>query len=249
MRALLALLADAVFPLVCLVCGLELRGPAARGGPLCKGCRTSAAPPPAPLCPACGVPLVTSPATAPSVCWTCRLHPPAFASARGAALYDPDDVPSALVTAVQAFKYRAARSLAEPLASLIIDRLPVPRDAVLVPVPLHPARLRQRRYNQSALLARAVARRNGLPLLLRGLVRRLPTPPQAALGAAQRRANLAGAFVVPKPVAVAGRHVVLVDDVITTGATADACARALLEAGARRIDAYAVGRTPRPPHA
>ena len=246
MRALLGLLADVVFPLVCLVCGLALRGRAARRGPLCERCRTSAVPPPAPLCPACGVPLAAPAAAVPSMCWTCRLHPPAFALARGAALYDPDGASSPLVTAVHAFKYRAARSLAEPLARLITARLAVPRDAVVVPVPLHPARLRQRRYNQSALLARAVARHSDLPLLLRGLVRRRPTPPQAALGAAQRRANLAGAFVAPAPAAVAGRHIVLVDDVITTGATADACARALLDAGARRIDAYAVGRTPRP---
>jgi ComF family protein len=248
MRALLALLADAVFPLACLVCGTALRGPAARRGPLCERCRASATAPPSPLCDSCGVPLAASAANVRSTCRTCRLHPPAFAVARGAALYDPDRGPSPLVSAVHAFKYRAARSLAGPLASLIVERLPLPPDAVVVPVPLHPTRLRERRYNQSALLARVVAHGTGRPLLLRGLVRRVPTPPQAGLGAVERRANLAQAFVAPKPGAVAGRVVVLIDDVITTGATADACARALLAAGARRIAAYAVGRTP-PPHA
>jgi predicted amidophosphoribosyltransferase len=86
-------------------------------------------------------------------------------------------------------------------------------------------------------------------LAVRGLVRRLPTPPQARLRATERRANLAAAFAAPDPRLITGRRVVLIDDVITTGATADACARALLAAGARRVDAYAVGRTPAPRHA
>lgn len=243
---LLGWLADAVFPLACCACSRPLLAQAARDGALCARCRATAAAPPPPLCLRCGVPLASDPANAPATCLACRLRPPAFASARGAALYDPEAAGSPLVTAIHAFKYRAARSLAKPLASLLVERLPTAPDALLIPVPLHPTRLRERRYNQSALLARAVARHAGQAVELRGLVRRVPTPPQAGLCAAERRANLAAAFAVRDPRLVRGRHVVLIDDVITTGATADACAQALLAAGADRVDVHAVGRTPPP---
>src|SRR6476659_5833022 len=107
MRALLGWLADAVFPLACCACTRPLRGSAARDGPLCERCRATAAAPPPPLCPRCGVPLGNAPANGQATCFTCRLHPPAFGSARGAALYDPEAA-SPLVTAIHAFKYRAA---------------------------------------------------------------------------------------------------------------------------------------------
>jgi ComF family protein len=204
--------------------------------------------PPPPLCIRCGVPLrARGASTGSRTCGACGLHPPAFAAARGAALYAPIGAPSVLVTALLAFKYGGVRSLAGPLALLIAERLPVPRDAVLVPVPLHRTRLRQRRYNQSALLANAVAKRTGRPLLLGALVRRRTSPPQAGLDAAARRASrLREVFAVRDPAAVSHRRVLLIDDVITTGATADACARALLAAGANRVDVYAVCRTPLP---
>jgi ComF family protein len=246
MRTLLGWLADAIFPLACCACSRPLLAQAAQDGALCAPCRAAAPPPPPPLCPRCGVPLDDASANLHGTCGVCRLHPPAFASARGAALYDPEAAGSPLVTAIHAFKYRAARSLAQPLATLLVERLPPPPGALLIPVPLHPTRLRERRYNQSALLARAVARLAGQAYELRALVRRVSTPPQAGLCAAERRANLAAAFAARDARLVRGRLVVLIDDVITTGATADACARALLAAGADRVDVRAVGRTPPP---
>ena len=215
-------------------------------GPLCKACRATALAPPPPLCTRCGLPL-RAPATTPGVplCTPCRTQPPAFTVARGAALYDPAaGAAPPLVTALHAFKYRGARTLARPLAAFITTRLPIPPRVVLVPVPLHRSRLRERRYNQAALLVRAIAECVSRPVVLQALARRFATPSQAGLDASQRRVNLTGAFVVARPQAIADRHVLLIDDVITTGATADACARALLAAGARRVDVYAVGRTP-----
>ena len=134
--------------------------------------------------------------------------------------------------------------LAGALGALLAERYPFRPNALLVPVPLHPARLRARGFNQALLLARALGRRRGLPLAPRLLVRTRATDVQARLPAAERRRNLDGAFAVRAPRLCRARSVVRVDDVLTTGATADACARALLAAGAARVDVYTVGRAP-----
>ena len=135
-----------------------------------------------------------------------------------------------------------AARLAEELLAAPATRGLLEKGAVLVPVPLHPRRRRERGYNQSELLARELAIRTGLELAARALVRRVDTPPQAGLSAAGRRRNVAGAFAVRKRTSVAGRVVVLLDDVMTTGATALACARILKEAGAAEVRLLSVAR-------
>jgi ComF family protein len=123
------------------------------------------------------------------------------------------------------------------------DELLSEADAV-VPVPLHRARLLARRYNQAAEIARPLARRHGLAYLPQALERSRRGESQAGKSGSARRRNVAGAFAVPKPQRrrVEGRRVLLIDDVLTTGATAEACARALLAAGARRVDLAVVAR-------
>jgi ComF family protein len=135
-----------------------------------------------------------------------------------------------------------AGRLAETLLESPSARCLVEGSDVLVPVPLHPRRLRERGFNQSTLLAREIGRRVGRPCGERALVRRKDTSPQAGLTAAARRRNVAGAFAVRRRGQVAGRVVTLVDDVFTTGATAYACARALEEAGAREVRLLSVAR-------
>jgi ComF family protein len=147
-----------------------------------------------------------------------------------------------LARAVRALKFRGHRAVAATLGEAMARVLPSGPHDLVVPVPLHVARLRERGYNQAVLLARALARTAGLHVMPSGLVRRRPTPAQADLDAVARRANVRGAFVAPAR--LAGAAVVLVDDVLTTGATADACARALRAAGARRVSVLTVGRTP-----
>ncbi|RMG30610.1 MAG: ComF family protein [Gammaproteobacteria bacterium] len=138
---------------------------------------------------------------------------------------------------VHALKFHERLELAAPLAALW---RPGPLPDALVPVPLHPARLRERGYNQAALLARAAGRRWGVPVL-EPCIRTRPTPPQHRLDAAARRRNLDGAFACA-PLPAGCRRLALVDDVMTTGTTLRVLARALRAQGAAYIEAWVVAR-------
>src|SRR5437867_3552305 len=234
LRGWLRLLLDVVFPATCEGCDTTL--PAGHPSCLCDACKAALGRAEGSLCERCGVPVASD-----SPCAACRTRPPAFERARAAGWYVSDSV---LASAVQSLKYRRRRHVADALGAHLAAHYPFPTDVVLVPVPLHPARLRARGFNQALLLARALGRRRGLPLAPRLLVRTRATDVQARLPAAARRRNLDGAFAVRAPRLCRAPSHALVDDVLTTGATADACARALLAAGAARVDVYTVGRAP-----
>ena len=189
-----------------------------------------------PVCDGCGAPYEYD---IQSRCAACLAKPRAFARARAACLYDEHSRELIL-------KYKHAdRTDLAPLftgwvgraaAALIADS-----DAV-TPVPLHGARLFQRKYNQAAEIARPLARRHGLAFLPDALVRANGSPSQAGKSASGRRRNVAGAFRARPGVEVAGKRVLLIDDVMTTGATAEACARALLAAGAAQVNLAVIAR-------
>jgi ComF family protein len=146
---------------------------------------------------------------------------------------------------VRALKYTGARKLGRALGLLLADRVraqPIQIDA-LVAVPLHPRRLRERGYNQAAEIARTVSQQLQIPLLARGIRRCRASPPQTGLDAKHRYANIADAFAVSRD--LSRLRMAIVDDVITTGATVNALAGALAAAGAARLEAWAVARTPR----
>jgi ComF family protein len=155
----------------------------------------------------------------------------------------------ALRRSIHLLKYGGIQALARPLGRLLVSA--VPRDDrfdVVVPMPLHWSRRWKRGFNQSELLARIVARRLGAPLSA-ALRRKRATPPQAGLTNAQRRKNVAGAFEVGKRHLIANKHVLLIDDVLTTGATVNAAAAALKRAGARRVTVLTLARVDRRPPA
>jgi ComF family protein len=186
-----------------------------------------------PLCPRCGREVEF----AGSGCG-CRNRLRWLARARAAAAYE-----GPLEKAIHRFKYEGWRGLAPALADLVADRLApaAPPDPVLVAVPLHRRRQRARGYNQSDLLAAALRTRLGLPAAPGRLMRLRDTPPQVGLDRLRRLENVADAFAWHGP-PPAGRNVVVVDDVATTGATLEACAAALRRAGSGPVHAWTVAR-------
>jgi ComF family protein len=197
-----------------------------------------------PVCDGCGAPQPYE--TGEGVrCPGCLSRPRAYDRARAAMVYD--DASRDLVLRLK----RADRTDLGGLFALWLLR--AARDLIegadaVTPVPLHPLRLISRRFNQAAEIARPFARRAGLGYLPGALVRGRPTPSQAGRSGAARRSNVAGAFAVPRRAwpAIEGRRLILVDDVLTTGATAEACARALRAAGAASVDVAAVARVQAP---
>ncbi len=199
----------------------------------------------APHCFCCGDPFEV-PASQASLCGICAADPPPWQRARAIWRYD-----EASRRPVLALKYQdrtAFAKLAAPLLCRVGQSLLDGPDAVLVPVPLHWTRLAMRGFNQAALIADAVQRISGVPVDKHSLHRARRTPPQQGLDRTQRQTNVRKAFVVRQTTApqLAGRAVILVDDVITTGATAAACAKALLKAGAATVDVLTLARVVQP---
>jgi len=231
---------DLVFPALCPACGVRLA--AGRRDPLCGACWTGIDRIACPRCARCGAPALDVDGAAAvetaAACGSCAEEPPPFDYARSAAQYR-----GPLREALHAFKFRGKRALARPLGDLVLEQCAgtVPADvAALIPVPLARDRQRERGYNQAALLAERVAAALRLPVQPRWLRRVKATAPQSELSAPARRLNVRGAFGASP--AVAGLHVVVVDDVFTTGATARECARALRAGGASRVGVLTVAR-------
>jgi ComF family protein len=227
---------DVALPPLCPSC----REPLGDGVGLCSGCWSKVSFIEPPYCARLGIPFTYDPGPG-LLSMEAIADPPAYDRARAALRYD--DVARALVLT---FKYGDRLDLA-PMMGRWMARagreLLADADA-LIPVPLHWRRLWARRFNQSAALARAVSALSGVPVDDGALKRVRATPQQVGLSKSERAGNVQGAFRVPaeqKP-QVAGRRVVLIDDVLTSGATVDTCARALLRAGAAHVDVLVFAR-------
>ncbi len=261
-RQLFEALRDALFPLRCMQCGALYRQRKAMSSndapwdrivkrclsdALCDACAcidriTS------PMCPICGLPFATSHGLD-HPCPDCRSQRFRFDSAQAVGRYE-----GALKLLLANFKYRGVTQLAKPLAWLMWTVLELEHDLdrfdCLIPVPLHWRRKRQRGFNQAELLVRQwpclarglTAERVRAKLALTVLGRSRATKPQAGLASMARSENLRGAFAVKKPQCIQGASVLLVDDVLTTGATADACAQALKRAGAASVHVGTIAR-------
>lgn len=230
---------DLLYPPTCCACAQPTRDPG-----FCATCRASIAAPRSPLCSTCGVPFET-PSGIDHQCARCLTRPPRFGRARASAIYDAADPrPHPLKSVLQRYKYARDASLAPALGGLLVARAPLPPSAydLIVPVPLHPDRLRWRGFNQALLLGRQLARWYRIAIDPFSLHRVRPTRPQVELDEGERRRNVAGAFRVTRPDRVRSRDILLLDDVYTTGATVNECSRALRDAGARRVDVLVLAR-------
>lgn len=226
-------LLDLVFPPCCAGCGAELAT-----GVLCERCAPHVERIASPRCPRCGIPFEG--AGADHLCSRCILEPPRFASAVAAF-----EFAGPLADGLRALKYGPRAERIEPLARLWREACPaLPAVEVAVPVPLHPAKLRARGFNQTVQMALPLLRARGLRLDCGALVRRRPGDSQASLTLRERREAPRGAFAATaRATRLAGRRVLLLDDVMTTGATANECARVLLAAGAAEVHVAVVART------
>jgi len=242
MRTALRAVLDFVLPPRCLICSVSTSG-----APLpwvCQRCWGAVEYITPPTCAQCGQPLAAPAegiATTTHRCGACLLTPPTYDRARAVGLYE-----GVLRDLIHAMKYQRIYGLVRPLGDLLQQHFPThwsaPPPAALVPVPLHRSKLRSREFDQALALARHVSQGVGIPLWADVLVRHRPTLSQVGLNAVERRRNIRDAFTVQKPQCCAGKALLIIDDVYTTGATVQECARLLRQAGATRVDVYTVAR-------
>lgn len=232
-------LLDMLLPAVCPVCREDVGRQATLP---CPACRISLTAYPSTRCPICALPYPAEVGNG-HPCGDCLTRPPGFVGVVPLGVYQ-----GPLRDCVQGLKYQSKPRLDRALGTLLAETLAqrfvhaLPPD-LLVPVPLHPHRLRQRGFNQALLLGREVGSGLRLPVCPHLLQRHRPTPPQQGLPARERRHNLRGAFSLTRP--LQGERILLVDDVMTTGTTARECAATLLEGGARSVWVAVLARAPR----
>jgi len=219
-------LVDFLLPQPCFLCGAN-----SAGGPLCKACAVLLPEPGPYRCRRCALPTFGT-----LTCGRCISRPPAFDASVSAFEYR-----FPVSDMIRRLKYHGDIYLAKQLGRMLVDVASVGSVDVIVPMPLHRRRLGERGFNQALELARPLARASGLPMLVDAVVRERDTSPQAGLSPAVRKRNLRGAFGCTR--SFAGLSVLVVDDVMTTGATAEEFARTLRSAGARRVENLILART------
>ncbi|MFH1147386.1 MAG: ComF family protein [Pseudomonadota bacterium] len=235
-RNLLSAFANLLFPSSCLLCRSSLPG---RPNILfCGNCLAGMQFIRGPICSRCGRPF-TADAQPEHLCSQCLSQPCHFDLARAIVLYD-----GPVLESIHQFKFRKKTVFAESLGRIGLGELPLNPAAfdLLIPVPLHIRRLRERGFNQALLLLWEWAGSEEARIDFRSLVRTKWTKPQVGLNFRERRRNIKGAFAVTVPSAVGGRKILLCDDVFTTGATANECARVLKEAGAAEVSVLTLAR-------
>lgn len=221
---------DLVFPPLCHLCRTFI--PQAGELHICPACRDGFHFINHPLCSTCGTPFLAIGND--HVCSACQKSPPAFQSARAALVYE-----AGVSQLIHSFKYGHATHLRRPLALLMLEQLnewviSISPD-LIIPVPLHIKRLRQRGFNQAVLIAEIVGQRCAIPVCSGILQRRRWTEPQINLKSEERQQNVKGAFAVKDDTLIQGKKVLLLDDVYTTGSTVRECSASLMLSGAKEV--------------
>ncbi len=238
-------LLDLFYPPRCRFCKEVIVGP--DNLCFCHVCRQRIRQVAHPFCQACGYPFQSS-SGADHLCGTCLKHPPEFVRARAWACYPPgDETMNPFRSVLQQFKYGRKVSLGKPLGRLLAEGCGAFvrefQPDVIVPVPLHPQRLRWRGFNQAVILGKPVSREQGVPMDPFILYRSVVTEPQTQLSEPERKKNVRGAFTLNPKKPLEGRKVLLIDDIYTSGATANECSRTLIRGGAGEVAILTLART------
>ncbi len=229
---------DFFFPPQCFICRKPL-GKNPTDHP-CPSCLSELKVFSHPRCPRCGLGF-HSPGGEDHLCSGCLTEDWNFTKARAIGPYE-----GWMVELISQFKFRGVARLAKPLGTLLAEyrdpEFPFSEFDLLVSVPLHLQRLRERGFNQSLLLARRIAQIHSLPLDATALQRIRHTQPQTELSGPERKKNIRQAFAVKRTTSISGKRILLIDDVFTTGATVQECAQTLLKAGAKQVDVLTLAR-------
>ncbi|MFC1698383.1 double zinc ribbon domain-containing protein [Candidatus Omnitrophota bacterium] len=243
-------LINLIYPLTCLICGIKLDPLSQK--PLCAVCWSKIEYNPAPFCRVCGKPLPACPAGSPAgrparhqsqalVCQDCQNSQFYFKQVRSVCKYD-----GVIKECIHLFKYNHKLSLTKPLGGLLVDfathNCDMSQIDLILPVPLHSKKLRQRQFNHAQNLAQSLAAAFSKQIQPQLIVKIKPGPDQVSLTRAARSRNIRGAFTIRNNKPVKSKNVLLVDDVFTTGATVNECAKALLDAGAKQVDVLTLAR-------
>ncbi len=226
---LLARIMNHVFPSLCPSCGSETDN--ISHAPFCRSCWSGIRRYTGPACRVCAAPLSSEYA---DICSDCLRNAPPFTRAYGFGIYE-----GVLADAIHLYKFRGIKRLHDPLGRFLLSFDMTGIDA-LVPVPLSVNSLRERGFNQSLLLAKVISENREVPLIFDGLIKKADTPQQIGLSASGRISNIRGAFSAVR--GFGDMSLMLVDDVMTTGATARECSKELLKAGARQVSVLALAR-------
>ncbi len=238
LRGLGNALLDLCLPRMCAGCGEKWL--LHHEGFWCEDCLDALSWIRSPICPECGRPFLKSPSSPDHLCGECLLDAFSFDTARSAVQHA-----GVVRRRIHQLKFGAQLHWVPPLVVLLLQTLEqecLSLPELVLPVPLHVHRLRERGFNQAGLLAKALARRVGLPVQFALLLRKHKTQPQTRLHRTQRLQNVRGAFGVSRPHELEGRRILLVDDVFTTGTTLSECAKVLKESGAASVHALTVSR-------
>ncbi len=234
---MLAALSDVIFPPLCPNCGEPVKQ---WENGFCPSCLSEIRTITSPLCLCCGIPFPSS-AADDHLCAECMDSMPMFSKARAVGCFE-----ATLLEAIHRFKYGhhmiTGEALGRMMAAYQYPRLAPDGYDVVMPVPLHLQRLRERGFNQSLILARSIAEKHAVPLDFTSLKRNVKTAAQVELGRKEREKNVRGAFTVRHPERVSGKRVLLIDDVYTTGSTLRECARMLIDAGAEEVGVITLAR-------
>ncbi len=238
LRELLNDVSNIIFPPQCLACAEMINQPAKQV--FCCACQDKIHFITDDFCPICGIPFLSSPAGS-HICGNCLENDPYYIQARAVAGFE-----TVIMGAIHKFKYSRSISTGNALglfmAGFSFPDFDFSGYSLFIPVPLHIKRLRERGFNQSLLLAKEMGKKHNLPVNFSLLKRCKSTLTQTGLNKAEREKNVKGAFVIADRKKVAGENIILIDDVYTTGATLNECAKVLLEAGAQKVAVLTLSR-------